>query len=376
VKFRCDRDLLVKALSTAGRAAAAAAHSHWAGIHLSVVGDTLTAIGSDGDLLLSDTENVKGLEDGIAVVQAKIVVDVVRSLDLGMVEVDSSDEWFTVRSGRSEFRLQEVPAVSYPVPAETVGEEITLATADLADGLKQVVRAASKDDSRAVLMGVKMTTEDGSLRLVSTDTFRMAIRDFPGTKVFDEGEHVIVPSRALGELARLLEAGSDVTVVLSTDGAAFMVDSVRLQTKLIALEFPAYEGLLNADQPNQLTIDRVVFMDAVKRMRLMAQAETPLLLTLRTDSVELRVDAPDVGVATEEIDAKYDGEEMVIGFKPEYLYEGLELISDDEVQLYMQGPLKPARLQSVSSQDFRYILMPQKIPTGVGVGSRPAGEQF
>ena len=163
MKFRCDRDLLVKALSTAGRAAAAAAHSHWAGIHLSVVGDTLTAIGSDGDLLLSDTENVKGLEDGIAVVQAKIVVDVVRSLDLGMVEVDSSDEWFTVRSGRSEFRLQEVPAVSYPVPAETVGEEITLATADLADGLKQVVRAASKDDSRAVLMGVKMTTEDGSL---------------------------------------------------------------------------------------------------------------------------------------------------------------------------------------------------------------------
>lgn len=376
MKFRCDRDLLVKALSTAGRAAAAAAHSHWAGIHLSVVGDTLTAIGSDGDLLLSDTETVKGLEDGIAVVQAKIVVDVVRSLDLGMVEVESSDEMFTVRSGRSEFRLQEVPAVSYPVPAETVGEEITLATADLADGLKQVVRAASKDDSRAVLMGVKMTTEDGSLRLVSTDTFRMAIRDFPGTKVFDEGEHVIVPSRALGELARLLEAGSEVTVVLSADGAAFMVDTVRLQTKLIALEFPAYEGLLNADQPNQLTIDRVVFMDAVKRMRLMAQAETPLLLTLRSDSVELRVEAPDVGVATEEIDAKYDGEEMVIGFKPEYLYEGLELIGDDEVQLYMQGPLKPARLQSVSSQDFRYILMPQKIPTGVGVAGRAAGEQF
>ena len=376
MKFRCDRDLLVKALSTAGRAAAAAAHSHWAGIHLSVVGDTLTAIGSDGDLLLSDTETVKGLEDGIAVVQAKIVVDVVRSLDLGMVEVDSSDEMFTVRSGRSEFRLQEVPAVSYPVPPETVGEEITLSTADLADGLKQVVRAASKDDSRAVLMGVKMTTEDGSLRLVSTDTFRMAIRDFPGTKVFEEGEHVIVPSRALGELARLLEAGSEVTVVLSADGAAFMVDTVRLQTKLIALEFPAYEGLLNADQPNQLTIDRVVFMDAVKRMRLMAQAETPLLLTLRTDSVELRVEAPDVGVATEEIDAKFDGEEMVIGFKPEYLYEGLELIGDDEVQLFMQGPLKPARLQSVSSQDFRYILMPQKIPTGAGVAGRAAGEQF
>ncbi|MFM7063033.1 MAG: DNA polymerase III subunit beta [Actinomycetes bacterium] len=374
MKFRCDRDLLVKALSTAGRAAAAAAHSHWAGIHLSVVGDTLTAIGSDGDLLLSDTETVKGLEDGIAVVQAKIVVDVVRSLDLGMVEVESSDDWFTVRSGRSEFRLQEVPAVSYPVPAETVGEEITLATADLADGLKQVVRAASKDDSRAVLMGVKMTTEDGSLRLVSTDTFRMAIRDFPGTKVFDEGEHVIVPSRALGELARLLEAGSEVTVVLSADGAAFMVDSVRLQTKLIALEFPAYEGLLNADQPNQLTIDRVVFMDAVKRMRLMAQAETPLLLTLRSDAVELRVDAPDVGVATEEIDAKYDGEEMVIGFKPEYLYEGLELMSADEVQLFMQGPLKPAHLEAVGSQDFRYILMPQKIPTGA-VG-RPAGDQF
>ncbi|MFM7070123.1 MAG: DNA polymerase III subunit beta [Actinomycetes bacterium] len=362
MKFRCDRDLLVKALSTAGRAAASQAHSHWTGIHLSVAGDTLTAIGSDGDLLLCDTETVKGLEDGVAVVQAKIVVDVVRSLDAGAVEIDSSDEWFTVRSGRSEFRLQEMPAVSYAVPAETVGEEIKLATSDLAEGLKQVVRAASKDDSRQVLMGVKMTTENGSLRLVSTDTFRMAIRDFPGTQVLDEGEHVIVPSRALGELARLLEEGAEVVVVLSSDSAAFVVGSTRLQTKLISLEFPAYEGLLNADQPNHLVIDRVVFMDAVKRMRLMAQAETPLLLSLHSDTLELRVEAPDIGVATEAIDAKYQGEEMIIGFKPEYLYEGLELISDDEVQLFIQGSLRPAKLQAVSSDDFRYILMPQKIP--------------
>jgi len=365
MKFRCEQSALVTALSNAGRAAASPTHGAWTGIHLSVEGDLLKVLGYDGELLLLSEVKVAGEADGVAVVQARIVADVVRSLDMGMVEIESTGEWFTVRGGRSEFKLPEVPSVSYAVPSETTGEPISLSTEDLAQGLKQVVRAASKDDSRPILMGVKMTTDNGSLRMVSTDTFRMAIRDFPGTKVLAEGEHVIIPSRALGELARLLTEGAEVTVVLSPDSAAFVVGNVRLQTKLIAIEFPAYEPLLAAEQPNELTIDRLVFMDAVKRMKLMANADTPLRLTLSNDSVELRVETPDVGVASEEIDANYRGEDMVIGFNPEYLHDGLELISDDEVQLFIQASQKPARLQAVSSADFRYILMPQKIPASI-----------
>lgn len=365
MKFRCEKDELVAALATAGRAAASSGHGAWTGIHLAVHDNLLKVVGYDGELLLAADVPVTAEADGVSVVAARIVVDVVKSLDTGRVEIDADGDWFTVRGGRSEFRLPEMPAVSYAVPAETPGEPITLSTADLADGLRQVVRAASKDDSRAVLMGVKMTTEDGSLRMVSTDTFRMAIRDFPGTKVFAEGEHVIVPSRALGELARLLQVGSEVTVVLSADSAAFIVGSARLQTKLIALEFPGYDALLSADQPNQLTVDRLVLLEAVRRMKLVAHADTPIRLSVHDGGVELRVETPDVGMATEEVDARYEGEEMVIGFNPDFLIDGLDLLATDEVELYMQGAQKPARLQAVGSTDLRYILMPQKIPVSL-----------
>lgn len=365
MKFRCEKDELVAALGVAGRAAAATGHGAWTGIHLAVSDNLLRVVGYDGELLLAAEVGVNSEVDGVSVVGARIIVDVVKSLDTGAVEIDADGDWFTVRGGRSEFRLPEMPAVSYAVPPETHGELITLSTEDLGEGLRQVVKAASKDDSRPVLMGVKMTTEDGSLRMVSTDTFRMAIRDFPGTKVLDEGEHVIVPSRALSELARLLATGAEATVVLSPDSAAFIVGAARLQTKLIALEFPAYEPLLAADQPNCLTVDRTVLMDAVRRMKLVAHADTPIRLSLHDEGVELRVETPDVGVATEDVDGRYLGEEMVIGFNPDYLLEGLDLLSTDEVELHMQGAQKPARLQAVGSADLRYILMPQKIPTSV-----------
>ena len=101
-----------------------------------------------------------------------------------------------------------------------------------------MVPAASHDDARPILTGVLMAAEAGGLRMVATDSYRLALRDLPGTSVLREGQSVLVPSRALGELTRLLAGAEHVTLRLADDAASFEVGNVRMRTRLLEGEFP------------------------------------------------------------------------------------------------------------------------------------------
>ena len=188
----------------------------------------------------------------------------------------------------------------------------------LAEALRQVVRAASSEDSRPILTGVLMAAEQGGLRLVATDSYRLAVRDLPGIGVLPEGQKVLVPSRALAELQRLLSSAAKAVTAPApaadegTDGgtaaaavpaavlrlgdhdATFEVGPVKLTTRLIEGEFPNYRQLIPNDYPNRLIVGRDALLDAVRRVKLLARdATTPVRIALRPDGIELTVITPD-----------------------------------------------------------------------------------
>ena len=245
------------------------------------------------------------------------------------------------------------------------GDEVTVSTADLAAGLKQVVRAASGDDARPILTGVLMSAEDGGLRLVATDSYRLAVRDLPEATVLSEGQKVLVPSRALDELARVLGDSEEVTVRLGEREVSFDVTvddgAVQVTTRLIEGEFPNYRQLIPSSYPNQLTIGREPLLEAVRRVKLMARDTTPLRITQKSDCVELMAVTQDVGQAQEEVDAQYNGDELTVAFNPDYLIQGLEAAPGDEVVLETLDALKPAVLRSSEGGDFLYLLMPVRV---------------
>ena len=198
MKFRCERDVLVDALGTAGRAATnRAALPVLSHLRLQLTDDRLRITGSDLDLTITKQLQVAGITNGVAVLPAKLTVDIVRNLESGAVEVDTSGDRPSIRAGRSEFFLNAIPADEYPNPQEPDGESVTLQAGDLADGLRQVVGAASSDESRPILTGVLLAAEEAGIRLVSTDSYRLAYRDLPGTSLLEQGQQVLVPSRAL-----------------------------------------------------------------------------------------------------------------------------------------------------------------------------------
>ncbi|MCP4435103.1 MAG: DNA polymerase III subunit beta [Actinomycetia bacterium] len=362
MKFRCERDVLVDALGTAGRASTTRnVLPVLSGLRLALEGNRLQITGSDLDLTITVAIEVAGAADGVVVLPAKLAADIVRHFEPGAIEVDASGDRPRVSGGRSEFFINAMPADEYPSRAEPTGESVTLAAGDLAEGLRQVVKAASRDDSRPVLTGVLMTAEDDGLRLVSTDSYRLAVRDLPGAAVLRPGQQVLVPSRALDEVSRLLEDDAEVTIVLGESDVTFEIGELHISTKLIMGDFPDYRKLIPATTPQALIIGRQALMDALRRVKLMAAEHTPVRLSMRPDLLELRTVNTDLGEAVEELDAKYDGEELAVAFNPEYLLQGLEVTVGDEVSIESTDGSKPATMRSVESGEFLYLLMPVRV---------------
>ncbi len=363
MKFRCERDVLVEALGNAGRAAAGRGTSLpvLSGVRVQLTGDQLRLTGTDLELTISVEVTVSGNGDGVVILPGRLASDIVRALPAGSVEVEVSEDEARISAARSEFSLRILPADEFPRLTEATGEPVTLASAELAAALNQVVRAASSDDARPILTGVLLAAEAGGLRLVATDSYRLAIRDLPGTTVLAEGQHVLVPSRALQELARLLTGDETLSVRLGEREASFEIGGTRLTTVLIEGEFPPYERLIPQAQPNRLTVGREVLLEAVRRVKLLAREATPVRLAMSNDGLELVAVTQDVGQAHESLDAKFEGTELTVAFNPEYLVQGIEVAPGDEVTIETVDALKPALLRVPEHPEFLYLLMPVRV---------------
>ena len=375
MKFRCERDTLLEALTVAVRAAAGASSSRAAltGAHFDLTGGTLTVTGSDLDLTLSVTADVAGMTDGAAVTPARLLTDVVRAVPAGSVEFSVTDGEASIVAGSSEFSIRLIPEEDYPQLSFKQEENedggpvafspaVTFSGAEFRDALSQVVRSASSDDSRPILTGVLMASEsEGRLRLVSTDSYRLSVRDLEGSSILGEHQKVLVPSRALGELQRLIADSDEVTLKLAEHYAQFVVGNVQLTTRLIPGDFPNYQGLIPESHPNCLTADREQLLEVVKRVRLLAQDSTPVRLVMSDGGLEVIAITHDVGKANEAMEARYAGEELTVAFNPGYLIDGIEAATGGEITLETADAVKPALLRSAGDEGFLYLLMPVRV---------------
>jgi DNA polymerase-3 subunit beta len=277
------------------------------------------------------------------------------------VSFAAAEESLSIASGRSEFSIRLISGDEFPQTSAPSPESVSLPSEQLTEALKQVVPAASSDDSRPILTGVLLAAEADGLRLVATDSFRLAMRDVAGVSVLAEGQSVLIPSRALGELNRILGQGDTVELRLGEREASFEVGEVTLVTRLIEGDFPNYRGLIPESHPNTLTVERGALLDALRRVRLLARESTPIRLELSDSGVELVAVTQDVGTARESVEGDYDGSEVTVAFNPQFLMEGIEVSSGETITLSTIDELKPAVIRGIDSQDFLYLIMPVRV---------------
>lgn len=364
MKFRCERDSLGEAISTAQRAVASrsGALPVLSGLRLTASDGQIELVGSDLELTIRVRVPAEIETDGQAVVPAKLFNDIVSKLEAGSVTVAIDGDNAVIEGGRANYKLRLLPIDDFPRLPEPVGAAITVDAAPLAEALRGVTPAASRDDARPILTGVLLTARNNGLRLVATDSYRLAVRDLGGVSLLAEGQHVLVGAKALGEVQRLLTDG-ELEVLLSEQDVRFSGAKGEITARLIDGEFPNYEQLIPSDYPNRLTISREALSDAVRRMQLVGQGRdsSPVKLFMSTDEVTLSSTAQEVGEAEESVDAKYEGTELSVAFNAQFLLDGAQALSGSEIVLEALDPLKPVTLRSVDQDDFLYLLMPVRV---------------
>ncbi len=382
MKFRCERDSLVEVLSIAGRAVSTRTSAAMAlgGVRIETVGNRLSVVGTDLDLTVHVAAEAIGIADGVCVAPAKLLVDIVRSLEPGAVTIEAENEKVEIGAARSRFSLRTFPVEDFPSLPEPPAPATFLPAAGLAGALRQVVRAASGDDARPLLTGVLLAAEGDGVRLVATDSYRLAMRDIDGSDALTDSSQILVPARALAELQKLPMVGmsaKDTGPQADDDGAGdqptiglsvgdhditFTAGSVKVSTRLLDGTYPDYRQLIPAEYPNRLHVGKDSLLDALRRVRLLVRDNTtPVRLAMRPAGVDLTVVSQEVGDASETVDADFEGTDLTIAFNPTYLIDGVEAVSGDEVVLETVDATKPATVRAAEDTSFHYLLMPVRV---------------
>ncbi len=365
MKFRSERDTLVDALATASRVVASRLVGATSGLLLTVQGDRLTVTGTDLDITVRTSATVVGLEDGAAVVPARLVVDAVRSLEAGAVTVASDDESVTVSLGRARFALRTFAVGDYPNLPPITGQLLSVSAEDLLHGLTQVVRAAATDDARPLLTGVLFTADNDALRLIATDSYRLAVRDVPDVRALGPHRDLLVPARALQELQRAassLSPDAEIGVTVTESEISFVVGQTSVASRLIDGNYPSVLQLIPPNYPNQLRVAKDTFLTSLRRARLVAKdATSSVRLSVQDRVLEIRTQSQDTGGVEDTIDVDYQGEDLTVAFNPNFLIDGVEAVPGDEVVIELSDAVRPAMVHGLDDARFRYLLMPVRV---------------
>jgi DNA polymerase-3 subunit beta len=367
LKLTTKREDLVSKLSIVSRAVSTrAATQALSGVLLRAEEGRVTLAATDLDLGLETTLDADVADGGSLLLPGRLFAEIARSLPDSSVEIESreAEHYVEIRSGGSSFHLRVLPVEDFPkLPQPQDEGSLKIPAAALEASIELVARAASRDDMRPVLTGVFVTASGKEMTMVATDSYRLAVKRTELEADLGGELEANIPARALRELSRILssEGAGEATISLLPNQAVFQAGAILLSTRLIDGQFPNFRQLLPESYEHDVRLPRSEFLDVVRRISQLAQRNAPLRLSFSSGELTVAAETPDVGDARETMPAAFEGETLEIGFNPEFLREGIESVTGEEVLVRLISPLRPGLLEPVEGDEFRYLVMPIRL---------------
>lgn len=328
-------------------------------------------VAKDGRLQFTTTDLDVGItgsveaqidKEGATTLPAKRLVSIVRELPASEVEVSvDAKNHASIRSGPSFFKIIGLSDTEFPpLPDFANAKEFKIPQNVMRDGLRKTSYSISTDETRYVLNGIFTSFRDGKMTLVATDGRRLAMVDadleFPASHETD----VIIPSKAVQELQRLLGDSGDVVVKLSDSQISFTIGDSLLCSKLIEGNYPNYRQVIPGDSNERVVIGREALLETVRRVSLLSSDKSnSVKLVFSENRIEVTANSPDVGEAQESMDVIYQGPPMQIAFNPEFLQAPLRNLDTNDVYLDLIDEMSPGVLRIEGT--FLYVLMPMRV---------------
>jgi DNA polymerase-3 subunit beta len=343
------------------------------GILLEAEGEALKLSATDMEISIQTSSPAEIEGEGRVVIPARIFNDIVRSLPGGQFTLEHEASEGTVRlaAGENEYRIRTYAADDYPqLPVFPEEGTFRMPGESLVETVEKVSRSYSRDETRPVLTGILISFEDSRVRMVTTDSYRLSIKETElATTPFEGSREAIIPARAMQEVSRIFSGSeeSDVEVALSENQALFRIGDVVFGTRLIDGNFPEYRRLLPSAFEREISVSREALMGTLRRVNLFAARQTPpvpVSLSFSEGSVEVIVRNGEVGDAHERLPASSE-DEFLISFNPSYLLDGVSAIDSENVVFKLNEALKPGLIvpdANGEEPDFLYLIMPMRDP--------------
>ena len=377
MKFRVERDVLADAVAWAARSLPVRPSAPvLAGLLIVASDDGLVLSTFDYETSARATLNADVSDEGRALVSGRLLADICRSLPAKPVDMVLDGSRVSLTCGSARFSLQTMPVEDYPSLPDMPAATGTVDAEAFAHAVSQAVTAAGRDDMLPVLTGVRVEIDGSTISLLATDRFRLSIRELdwhPHTP--DESVAALVPARVLGDTAKSLTAGGEVTIALAASGTGEGIIGFegqgaggvrRTTTRLLDGEFPKVRSLFPNDLQTTALIDKASLVESVKRVALVAERNTAVQLAFDDGVLTLDAGSGDEAQASESIEASISGEGLTTGFNPQFLLDGLTAIDHPVVQLGFTQASKPVVISGHGAEDgedraFRYLLMPRRL---------------
>ncbi|MBA2474674.1 MAG: DNA polymerase III subunit beta [Actinobacteria bacterium] len=364
LKLTCSRDELVGRLTTVARAVSTrSAVQVLLGVLLRAEDGRLELAATDMELSLRASLPAEVEAEGAVVVPGRLLVDLVRLLPAAEVSLEHrADEGsLRIECGPASYRLNTYSAEDFPrLPELEALQTFPVERRALLETVSRVARSASRDESRPVLTGILVRFESGKLVMAATDSYRLSVKETPLTGAGPELE-AIVPARALVELGRSAGGGETLELGVLENQVVFRTEGVTLTTRRIDGQFPNVQQLLPDAFEHEVALPRGEFLDAVRRTAVMVQRNSPLRLRFAEGELTVSAQTQDVGESRESLPVAFSGEPLEIGFNAEFLRDGVDSVSGDELVLKLISPLRPAVIQASGDASWSYLIMPIRL---------------
>ena len=386
MKIRVERDALADAVAWVARSLPNRPTAPiLSGMLLSADGDAVTLSSFDSTTSAKVALPAQVTEEGTVLVSGRLLSEIARSLPNKPVELDADHSKVELTCGSARFTLQTLPVDEYPTLPDMPTQAGTVDASTFERAVAQVFVAAGRDELLSVFTGVRVEIDGETLSLLATDRYRMALKEITWNPSTPDAEGaVLIPGKVLSDTAKAMTGGDEVTISLSTteaegEGLAGFVGEGsygkrEATTRLLSQSFPKVRHLMDVDGTVNVRVSRDELLGAVKRVKLVAERNTPLRMVINDDHVTLEAATGDQAQGTEAIPAGVEivGDEQTIeaaGFNPQYLLDALGALDAPYAHFAFTAPGKPCLITGLASMDgeqlfdYRHVIMLMRLPS-------------
>lgn len=330
------------------------------GILIETQEERLKLVGTDLELGIECRVDANIIKDGTIVLPANHLANIVRELPNKELELElKKDNKVEISCGLSQFKIHGSPADEYPLlPEIGSGIEYTLSQKKFQAMINRIKFATSDDESRPFLTGGLLSIDNENLKMVATDSYRLAYTQLKLDKDL-KNEEIIIPSKTLNELSKLLNSEDEIRFLITDNQILFEFSEITIISRLIEGQFPNYKQVIPDNHKTEIKLKKKELLNATKRAALVARNNSNIIKTkFQNDKLMIESNAPEVGQAYEELSTSQHGDDTEIAFNANYLIDVLKVIDNEEILIELSGELSPGVIKEVDNDNYIHVIMP------------------